>query len=225
VEVKISEETLQSLIKEVEAFTPTAPTGYMRRQIDERGFYEEQGLRFVYDDLLLGQLYAGLAVLARDMHQYLAQHPRKDAALFEGVVSLVHGEESRQYGGSAFPDYGGLPVEKLPGELASAAAEGRPAVAPLGERDIVHEWTFKPGKRLFVRFLQKFGCKFKETICGQDGPYEQFNEGLLGQAALPTTIASTILTAGFSSEAFWYPLAVYLSILLVKTGLKTYCEP
>lgn len=224
-EVRINEEILQALIREVEAFTPTAPTGYMRRQIGEIGFYEEQGLRFMFDDLPLGQLYAGLAVLARDMHQYLAKHPREDAAIFEDVISLVHTEESRQYGGNAFPDYGGLPVEGLPEELASAAAMGHPTVTPLGERDIVHEWTFKPGKRLFVRFLQKFGRKFNETICGKDGPYEQFDEGLLGQAALPATIVSSILAIGFSTATFWYPLAVYLSILLVKTGLKTYCEP
>ena len=96
--VGINEETLQSLIKEIEGFVPTAPSGYMMRTIRERGFYEEQGLRFAYDDLPLGQLYAGLAVLARDVHQYLAKHPREDAALFEEVVSSVNTEERRQYG-------------------------------------------------------------------------------------------------------------------------------
>ena len=85
---------------------------------------------------------------------------------------------------------------------------------------IVHEWTFKPGKRLLV----KFGVKFKDTICGADGPYEQFTNGLIGQAALPATIAAKILTVGFSAATFWYPLAVYVSVLLVKAGLKTYCE-
>jgi hypothetical protein len=219
-EVGINEETLQSLIKEIEGFVPTAPSGYMMRTIRERGFYEEQGLMFAYDDLPLGQLYAGLAVLARDVHQYLAKHPREDAALFEEVVSSVNTEERRQYGAQAFPNYEGLPADDLPEQLASAAALGQPTVAPLGERDIVHEWTFKPGKRLLI----KFGAKFKETICGKDGPYEQFNKDLLGQAALPSTIASAILIAGFSPATFWYPLAVYVSILLVKTGLKTYCE-
>ena len=52
-EAKIDEKILRSLIKEVEAFIPTALTGYMRRQIGEMGFYEEQGLRFVWDDCLL----------------------------------------------------------------------------------------------------------------------------------------------------------------------------
>lgn len=219
-EGKLNVALLKSLVAEVDDFPPAAPAGYMRRQIDATGFYEEQGLRFVADDFLVGLHYAGLAVLARDMHRYLAQHPRKDATLFEEVVSLVNAEDSKRYGGQAFPEYEGLPVDALPEGLASAAALGRPVVAPLGDRSIVHEWTFKPGKRLLV----KFGSKFKETICGKDGPYEQFNNGLLGQAALPTSIASTLLTAGFSAATFWYPVAVYISILLVKAGLKTYCE-
>jgi len=219
---EINKEILKSLTREVETIIPAAfPTGLMDRRIKEVGFYEEGNLRVAYEDFAVGQLYAGLAVLARDMHQYLSQNPRDDATLFQEVITLVNIEERRIHGDKAFPDYAGLPVADLPAQLASAAAIGRPTVAPLGSRDIVHEWTFKPGKRLFV----KFGTEFKETICGQDGPYEQFNNGLLGQATLPRTIAITILAAGFSPATFWYPLAVYISILLVKTGLKTYCEP
>ena len=54
--------------------------------------------------------------------------------------------------------------------------------------------------------------------------YVNIEKGLLGQADLPVAIASSILTAGFSAATFWYPLAVYLALLLMKTGLKTYCE-
>lgn len=221
-EAEINKEILKSLTKEVKTIVPVAfPTGLMDRRIKEMGFFEEGDLRIEIEDYAVGQLYAGLAVLARDMHQYLSQNPRDDAALFEEVITLVHTEERRIHGDKAFPNYVGLPVDDLPAQLAFAAARGMPTVAPLGNRDIVHEWTLKPGKRLFI----KFGTKFKETICGQDGPYEQFNNGLLGQAALPRTITVTILAAGFSPATFWYPLAVYISILLVKTGLKTYCEP
>lgn len=79
----------------------------------------------------------------------------------------------------------------------------------------------KAGKRL----LLKFGDKFQAVICGKDGPYKQFERGLLKQADLPITIVATILTAGFSLATFWYPLGVYVGLLLVKTGLKSYCEP
>lgn len=221
-ETESNTQILQSLVEVVEGFDPWGmPDGLMARQIAEEGFYEEEGLRFVPEGASVGKLYAGLAVLARDMHLYLAQHPREDAALFEEVVSLVHEEESRAHGSQAFPTYDGLPVDDLPRHLASAADLGQPNLDPLGERGIVHEWTFKPGKRLFV----KFGSKFKEVICGRDGPYEQFNKGLLKQAELPAAIAAAVLAAGFSTATFWTPLAVYVSILLIKTGLKTYCEP
>lgn len=220
-ETEINKEILRSLTKEVNTIIPAAfPVGLMDRRIREAGFFKEGALRIVPEDYAVGQLYAGLAVLARDMYQYLLQNPRDDATLFQEVITLVNSEERRIHGNKAFPAYAGLPVADLPTQLASAAARGMPTVLPLGNREIVHEWTFKPGKRLFI----KFGVKFKETICGKDGPYEQFNNGLLGQATLPRTIAIAILSAGFSPVTFWYPLAVYISILLVKTGLKTYCE-
>jgi hypothetical protein len=217
---KINDTLLSALVREIDRFPPAFPGGHMKRQIDATGSFEEGGLTFVVEDVLVGLHYAGLAVLARDMHRYLAKHPRDDATVFEQVVSLVHSEDSKQYGSGAFPNYEGLPADNLPEGLASAADAGHFVIAPLGDNTIVHEWTFKPGKRLFVKFCSKF----KDTICGRDGPYEQFTKGLVGQAALPTTIASTVLTVGFSTATFWYPLAVYLSVMLVKTGLKTYCE-
>lgn len=224
-EADINQKVLDSLIKEVDAFILAAPPrGLMNRRIRERGFYEEAGLRFDREDYAVGQLYAGLAILTHDMHQYLARHnrnSRSDAALFKEVVALVNAEDRLIYGDKAFPNYVGLPIAGASPQLAIAAAHGHPTVMPLGDRGIVHEWTFKPGKRLFI----KFGAKFKEAICGEDGPYEQFNNNLLGQAALPSTIASAILLTGFSAATLWYPLAVYISILLIKTGLKTYCEP
>jgi len=82
--------------------------------------------------------------------------------------------------------------------------------------EIKHEYTYYPGKEIF----EKFSRKFKETICGKDGPYEQFCNGLVGQADLPVTIAASILSGG----QVWLPIAVYVGLLIVKTGLKTYCE-
>jgi hypothetical protein len=217
----VNEENLVSLVKEVDRLPPAFPTGYMKRQIDRYGFYEELGLKFTVDDVLVGLHYSGLAVLARDMGLYLDNHQRDDAALFKKVVDDVNKEESQLYSTGAFPIYEGRNVDSLPEGLASAAVSGRFDITPLENiESIVHEWTLKAGKRFFT----KLASKFKETVCGKDGPYEQFNNGLLNQATLPTTIASTILITSFSTATFWYPLAVYMSILLVKTGLKTYCE-
>jgi len=48
--------------------------------------------------------------------------------------------------------------------------------------------------------------------------------GLLGQAEIPMAIVRSVLAVGFPTAEIWYPLAVYFSLLLVKAGLKTYCE-
>ena len=152
-DANINKKMLDSLIKEVDAFIPAAsPRGLMNRRIREMGFYEEAGLRFEREDYAVGQLYAGLAILAHDMYQYLARHERylrDDAALFNEVVALVSIEESRVHGDKAFPSYVGLPIAGTSPQLALAADHGHPTVKPLEDRGIVHEWTFKPGKRLF----------------------------------------------------------------------------
>jgi len=221
--MEVDNELIQSLAETVEKFPVTPWSGLSTREIREYGFYVEGGLRLESEDLFLGQLYSGLAVLARDMHYYLEEHPRENSATFHAVVEEVNVDD-RRYGSGAFPKYDGQPISLLPTGLAAAADFGKPLVDPLGDPQIVHEWTSKPGKKLFLKFFNKFGRKLRETICGENGPYEQFNKGLVGQATLPAVIAGAILKSGFSTETFWYPLAVYLAILLIKTGLKTYCE-
>lgn len=218
---KIDQSLLLRLISDIDQLPPAAPSGAMKRQIDETGSWEEDGLYVDAQDYPFGLYYAGLTVLARDMHQYIAEHPRADADLFEEIVSSVHARDRIRYGSGAFPNFDGRPTATLPQGLAQAAEMGKFVISPLLDRNvIVHEWTFKTGKKLFG----EFSVKFRDTICGKDGPYEQFNRGLVGQAALPTTIASSVLTVGFSPATFWYPLAVYISVLLMKAGLKTYCK-
>lgn len=162
------------------------------------------------------RLYAGLTLLAMDTQKYLESHPRPDAKQFLEIVKPTMESEKKDWPDSPLfdPSKAGLPTG-----LAINADKGdfSPAVF---EGDIVHEYTLYPGQRL----MEKFGSKFKETICGKDGPYERLNKGLLGQADLPATIVSTILTTGFSPATFWVPLAVYITLLITKAGLKTYCE-
>ena len=43
------------------------------------------------------QLYAGLAILARDTHTYLMQFPEQKVVLFEEVISSVSAEEQELY--------------------------------------------------------------------------------------------------------------------------------
>jgi hypothetical protein len=79
-----------------------------------------------------------------------------------------------------------------PGELTARAAEATPDVTPLGTPGIEHEWFVGPGEE----FLDRFGRRFRETIRGSGGPYEQFESGLIGRERLPTVIVTTLLARG-----------------------------
>jgi len=214
---------LRSLVEQVETFRPVVPAGNMQRMIREIGFYEERGVIFVYDDFAFSHLYAGLAVLARDIHRYLWRYPRSDALLFMEMFSPVNAEEGARFRSPALLNHKGPPMKNGSIQLSSAAALGQSTVAALGGPDIIHEWTFKPGKKLFVRFLQKSGARIIQTVFCRDGPYEQFNKGMLDQNALSVTIAGIILAKSFSPQIFWYALAVYLSLLLIKTSARAFC--
>jgi hypothetical protein len=225
----VNERLLQHLLKKVESFEgPASYVGVSWDHLERYNGYEEpeSGFKLTEEDKSLTQIYAGLAVLSRDIQKHLAKSPREDSALLQEVVTSVGAEERKQYGPTAFPyDHKRFPYQhdlaRFPQDLAEKAAKGRPTVTGLGSQNICHEWTVKPGKRLFL----KFGEKLKAVVCGKGGPYEQFESGLLGQTELPTVIASHILVAGISTATLWYPLAVYVGLLLVRTGLKTYCEP
>lgn len=209
---EINEDLLRALIGEANTFRTTqfSGFGYWKRGYDEV-LTREDGPHF--------QLYAGIGVVIKDFCQYLDSSPRDDAHQFQKLVSPIISDNQKRFPKSSMfgTDFAGT----LPEGFADAAAKGSPILTGLGHWTIVHEWTVKPGKAFFVKFAKNF----KEIICGKDGPYEQFRDKkLVGQAQLPLTIASTILTAGFAPATFWYPLAVYIGLLLSKTVLKTYCE-
>jgi hypothetical protein len=170
------------------------------------------------DDRLLE---AGLGVILKDTLQYTLAAPRKDDLLFKELISQVISEELDD---KKYPPQWRLlyidPSHPIPTGIAAAADQGRFNLKPLKQGVIIHEWTVYPARR----FLKKFKVKLKKNICGKSGPYGQFKDGLVGQAALPTTIATTILTAGFTAATVWYPLAVYVGVLIVRTGLDVYCE-
>lgn len=215
IDLKLIDEIAKSVERKRAA---ASPAGAMYKRISQVGFYEEGDMQFDQSDLRVGQLYAALSVLCRDA---LAYEGRPDSKIFDQVTAEVSRADSRRYGDSAFPTYVNLPVDSFPNTLSGIEERGYPDISGLGDSKLVHEWTLKPGKRL----QKKFEEKFKETICGAGGPYIQFDKGLLGQEELPKTIAASILTVGFSAATFWYPLAVYIALLIIKAGLKTYCEP
>ena len=161
------------------------------------------------------KLQAGFALLVQDARVHRSLFQGRDGDLFDTVLGPALEAEAA---------LGGPPPAQPPVGIIKAAAQGSLSAqvveAKLGNDGIVTPENVGRGKRLWGKFIRMF----KETICGEAGPYEAFNKGLLGQADLPKTIAASIVTGVLSASAVWIPLAAYGGLLLAKAGLKTYCE-
>jgi hypothetical protein len=183
-------------------------------QSDERGA----------DGKPLLQFYAAIALLARDMHLYLQAHPRDDATLFEEIVEKVHAEERTRFDEDAFPVYRHFLPEGFSFGLAQAAAAGQPSLEHLASPEIVHEWSSRPGALLyhsFVSALDRLGLR--QRICGKGGLHEQYTEHHITFPDLQVVLVTSIVTLSASAAAFWAPLAVLISVILVRRGLDHYC--
>jgi hypothetical protein len=175
-------------------------------------------------------LEAGLAVLAKDAEVYLSKLAASktdiesealglSAQPFQEVLAEIKAAGRRSAAGATFKD-----VEKdttLPSGVAEEAdRKGRADLSPLLNKRIIKKATLSVGRKFFRRFSERL----KSNICGPKGLYPAVKKGQLAQAAVPTTLATTVLTTGFSAATLWYPLTVYLGLLIVRTGLDVYCQ-
>jgi hypothetical protein len=165
------------------------------------------------------QLYAGLTLMCKDILNDPDKTKNNDLiALIDGVFK----EQQIAFGSS--PLFQDEPVYKMSDTSGVSIKKGwynGEISSLLFDPAICHEWTTIPGQGLFEKFKEKF----KDIICnGEDSIHLKVEKGLLGQADLPVTIVSTILASGISVSTFWIPIIVYIALLIIKTGLKTYCE-
>lgn len=220
----IEHDKLRQIVDAVESFPRTEWGGYSANKVRRDGVLTENGLTFVHDDLPFGQLYAGLTVLSRDMYFYLLEHSRPDSAMFDDVLRQVIAQERATYGTNAFPEYKTLPIRvepPLPTGLARRLAAGEIAIEALGNPQIVHEWTSKVGKRLAAWFVNRA----KPVICDPKGVYGLFEDKKVSERDRVTSLAEAILIGTVaSSGAFWYALAAFIAVIVVKQGLKRVCE-
>lgn len=162
-------------------------------------------------------LYAAAGVVARDLDLFLKTHPNEPRDFFATVIAPTIEEDQLRFPNTTM--FGKEPPQPIPEGFAQSAALGELTLAGLDDPGIIHEWTSKPGKRIY----KKFGEKFRDTICGADGPYEQL-EGKIGPVVAPGLIVQSVITSGLSVATFLIPLLVLFAVILVKTGLKTFCE-
>ena len=217
-------ETARALLLAIDGFPPTMPHGVQVSRIRSGDRQPgESAPGFEESDLMLGQLFSGVAVLARDMTIYLKDHYRDDATVFNDVVAEVNKwERESGHSANAFPNYHELPTETLPTGLAALAAEGKPDISPLGDPSIVHEWTTFPGFVFFSSFVASRAVQLRQVVCRDGGIRDQYAAKNLSLAELQVALLPPILMA--NAAAFWLPLASFVSIILVRRSLDRYCD-
>jgi len=202
----VDEHVLQNLIDEISVFSTQYVAGFGRYQ---RGLDEE----LTEEDIDLFQKYAGLAVLIRDMDQYLKKRKRRDdGAIFERILQPLIKINKENYPAQTI--FRPRPQTELPGGFAKAAAKGEPMVKGLDDPTIVHEWTVKPGKQFFLTLAGEL----KEIIC------KAHKEAMDGLRDPRVVVAVSMLCSGFSPDTFWYPLVAFLAVLIVIRGLDSFCD-
>jgi hypothetical protein len=74
-------------------------------------------------------------------------------------------------------------------------------------------------------FFERFSSEFRRVVCGKGGPYEQFVKGLVTKKDLPKLVAIAILSgvSTLGGVAITTVIAAYLALLILQSGLATYC--
>ncbi len=169
-------------------------------------------------------LLAGLGYLVRDMDEYLsAAQPdyqqSVEAEKFLEVIGEMKDADKKEAAATSYAEF--KRDESGPRGMAEEASRGRVDLSPLLTKKVVS----KPATSAGRKFFNKFKKKLKVLICDEEnGPYGQLRKGLISQAAVPTTIATTILSSGFSAHTVWYPLTIYVALLVAQAGLDAYCD-
>jgi hypothetical protein len=162
---------------------------------------------------LIAALPALLVEIERQ-RQARGKFAKRDLDIYDQVVAPVLAEERRDYPSDTGLLSHGRVSENIPLDDPNELANW------LNARSQTDKRTLSTGQRL----LEKFGRKFKETICGKGGPYELFHKTGLQDNPVVSYITKGIIGTSFVCASLW-AFAAVLAWAIVKTGLKVYCEP
>jgi hypothetical protein len=181
--------------------------------------------------MVLTQLYAALSVYTRDARGVvLGSEP--GSIYLHTIVTAVADEEERHYPGQAFPyDGTGFPhkkaLEALPTNLAKSIVDGSrsPAdvLAILNTANIRHEWTVKPGKRLYAYLVRTLPQALRSAVCGRGGLRERL-EHHADMIEIAKDLALILLHL-FDREKIYYPIVATVAVIATNRGLAEICRP
>lgn len=150
--------------------------------------------------------------------QLLREHA---AILFEVVKKVSVTQEQIELTKAGGNPTVSVTISNQTTEVTLRASQGEVNVEQLLVQDTKDKSLVALGKKYFKEFMKQL----KKNICGPGGPYEQLKSGLdRVHSKLGENVALWILSTSLSTSTLWYPLAAYLAVLLVRTGLDVVCE-
>lgn len=188
-------------------------------------------------DLELGPLLSGLTILAKDTATYLTAHG-VDNEMGEGFRLAYLGmlSENRYYW-ERFRRKLYLPLgeARLPEGFASGAFNGNWDLQRLLEADLDHDWLRAPG----WHFLKTYSGQrktdilrgltledLKSAFCEGRNPYKRESNSVADQEDTNPYkpiegVVGRLIGSDQEWGGFWYPVMLYLALLLHKTDCET----
>jgi hypothetical protein len=224
----LDEKNINLLIKQAtDQVGPYSYIGVSYRDLRRYQNFKEEGLELTKEDIQLTQLYAGLSVLSS---AYFKERKTARADKFIDLIQQVHEEDVKRYHANAFP-YDNEKEFPYPNELKTInsflnenLSSEQPSLEILKHPEIRHEWTVKPGKKLFQKFLKATNRKLKKIICEKDsGLLNKVKNGGDEKDVIKEVLLVALPLLGIPWGKF-LSIGVLLSTILVTRGLNLYCK-
>lgn len=224
----------RSMVDIAEEWDVGSFAGVSTRDLARHGFYQEPGLEFTRDDELSFQLYSALSVycskIEEDVMELPSQHPLR--AAFEGAAA----SDVVRYPADPFPFSGSNSdhrrvLDPLVGDLrALALSNPVGAMERLGQPSIRHEWTVKPGKRIYTKLIEGISSlmvsgtsqTLHEAICGPTGLRQTMEEH--GDAIDVAKDLGLLVLAVLGIDQLLLPIAATVTVIVFRRGFNVYCN-
>jgi hypothetical protein len=200
--------------------------GVSYKDLERYGRHDNPTEGFTLDerDAEITQLYAALAVLTRATLGLTSTSPT--ATWVRESADAVRETERRLYAEKAFPyDAPRFPftsdLTKLPTANALTELPTSKLFRTLESPAIRHEWTVKPGKRLFEALMARVQSALRSRVCDDQGPLAK----VAAQASL-VEIGKDIgvaLIAILGYDHLFIPIVATIAVILTKRGLREFC--
>jgi hypothetical protein len=228
-------ETFFAVLDAAENWPIGGYVGSSWKTLQEDGLYQEPGLSITRVDETSFHQYAALAVYSSVLTKHNEQSPAPH--LLRTSIDEVRKADRAKYTADPFP-YDELrsgharSLEPFTvGLLAAAARDPMDAMGRLGHTGIRHEWTVKPGRRLFVSIMRAIDQRrvpgtsgtFKEAACGPEGWSVKIERH--GDLIEISREVGLLILGILGQEHLLYPIAATLVTIMLRRGLDLYCRP